>query len=152
MARSSRSLDQTSSGGLDQLDTGIEASMADALDQYTRDQGETPADQIEASLTMNQSNHPSPAVRLVSSCNATATEIQSSGEAVVQVANAIAAETQALAELLRKHGNAIAARIEEFTAMSKRVAEKVQAAREDVLNASGSAPSLSPEAENGNRP
>ena len=155
MARSSRTLDQSSSGSLDQLKTSIESSMADALDQYGRDDSETPADHIEAPPVMNeihQLNHPGPADRLVASCNATATEIQSSGEAVLQVANAIVAETQALAELLRKHGNAIAARIEEFTAMSKRVAEKVQAAREDVLTASGPAPSLSPHAENGNEP
>lgn len=153
MARSSRNLDQASSGSLDQLKTSIEASMADALDQYIPDTSETPADHIEAPPVMNhmdQLSRSGPADRLVASCNATATEIQSSGEAVVQVANAIAAETQALAELLRKHGNAIAARIEEFTAMSKRVAEKVQAAREDVLTASGSAPSLSPQAENVN--
>jgi len=102
-----------------------------------------------APSAMTQLSHRSPADRLVSSCNATAAEIQSSGEAVVQVANAIAAETQALAELLRKHGNAIEARIEEFTAMSQRVAEKVQAARADVLSASGSSPSLSPHSENG---
>jgi nanoRNase/pAp phosphatase (c-di-AMP/oligoRNAs hydrolase) len=63
------------------------------------------------------------------------------------VAHAIAAETQALAELLRKHGAAIAARIEEFNAMSRRVSEKLNAARADVLGAAGTAPSIAPQLE-----
>src|SRR5262249_10190957 len=83
--------------------------------------------------------------QLVQVCNTTATEIESTGDAVVQVAHSIAAETQALAELLRKHGAAIAARIDEFNAMSKRVSEKLNAARADVLGGGAGAPSLAPQ-------
>jgi len=79
---------------------------------------------------------------LTDTCNKSAADIQKTGESVVQVANGIAAETQALAELLRKHGTSIAARIEEFTALTKRVADAVEAACADVSGASG--PPLAP--------
>jgi hypothetical protein len=78
--------------------------------------------------------------RLTETCNNTAADIQETGETVVKVAADIAAETEALAELLRKHGAAIATRIEEFTALTKRVAEAVEAARADV----NGAPPLTP--------
>jgi hypothetical protein len=80
--------------------------------------------------------------RLTDTCNKTAADIQETGETIVNVAAGIAAETEALAELLRKHGAAIAARIEEFTALTKRVADAVDAARADVSGAS--APPLMP--------
>jgi hypothetical protein len=137
MARSPRSLDE--------LKTSIEASMADALHPQTEHDVEpAPIEPIAVVDATDRTEPRSHADRLADACNATATEIQSAGEAVVQVANGIAAETQALAELLRKHGAAIAARIEEFTAMSKRVAEKVQAARDEVATTSGTAPALAP--------
>jgi hypothetical protein len=82
------------------------------------------------------SGDPSSAVaavgRLTDACNKTANDIQETGQTIVNVAAGIAAETDALAELLRKHGAAIAARIDEFTALTKRVAGAVEAARADV--------------------
>ena len=148
MARSPRSLDE--------LKTSIEESMADALHQHTQQDIEPAAPATVPALDLRdqdlrdqdlrgQAASRSDADRLVHACNTTAAEIQGTGEAVLQVANSIAAETQALAELLRKHGAAIAVRIEEFAAMSKRVADKVQAARDDVVSAAGTAPSLAPQ-------
>jgi hypothetical protein len=150
MARSPRSLDE--------LKTSIEESMADALHQHTQQDAEPAAPATVPALDLRdqdlrdqdlrgQAESRSDADRLVHACNTTAAEIQGTGEAVLQVANSIAAETQALAELLRKHGAAIAVRIEEFAAMSKRVADKVQAARDDVVSAAGTAPSLAPQLE-----
>jgi phenylpyruvate tautomerase PptA (4-oxalocrotonate tautomerase family) len=143
MARSPRSLDE--------LKTSIEESMADALHQHGQQDIEPASNETAPALDMREAESRSDADRLVHACNMTAAEIQGTGEAVVQVANSIAAETQALAELLRKHGAAIAVRIEEFAAMSKRVADKVQAARDDVLSASGTAPSLAPQLERDER-
>ena len=153
MARSPRSLDE--------LKTSIEESMADALHQHTQQDVEpvapttVPAQDLRDQDLRDQdlrhqdlrdrAESRSDADRLVHACNTTAAEIQGTGEAVLQVASSIAAETQALAELLRKHGAAIAVRIEEFAAMSKRVADKVQAARDDVASAAGTAPSLAPQ-------
>jgi hypothetical protein len=153
MARSPRSLDE--------LKTSIEESMADALHQHRQQDVEPAApatvpaqdlrDQDSQDQALrdqdlrDQAESRSDAERLVHACNTTAAEIQGTGEAVMQVASSIAAETQALAELLRKHGAAIAVRIEEFAAMSKRVADKVQAARDDVISAAGTAPSLAPQ-------
>jgi hypothetical protein len=137
MARSPRNLDE--------LKTSIEESMADALLQQ-RPQDSEPAstETVPALDVKNQTESRNAADRLVHACNTTAAEIQGTGEAVVQMATTIAAETQALAELLRKHGTAIAVRIEEFTAMSQRIADKVHAARDEVLSASGTAPSIAP--------
>jgi hypothetical protein len=138
MARSPRSLDE--------LKTSIEESMADALHQHRQQDIEPASNETTPALgSSDQTESRSDADRLVHACNTTAAEIQGTGEAVVQVANTIAAETQALAELLRKHGAAIAVRIEEFAAMSKRVADKVHAAHDDVRSASGTAPSLAPQ-------
>jgi hypothetical protein len=148
MARSPRSLDE--------LKTSIEESMADALHQHSQQDLEpaapatVPAQDLRDQDLRDQdlrdrAESRSDADRLVHACNTTAAEIQGTGEAVMQVASSIAAETQALAELLRKHGAAIAVRIEEFAAMSKRVADKVQAARDDVVSAAGTAPSLAPQ-------
>ena len=138
MARSPRSLDE--------LKTSIEESMADALHQHGQQDIEPASSETIPALDQSVAAEPrSDADRLVHACNTTAAEIQGTGEAVLQVANSIAAETQALAELLRKHGAAIAVRIEEFAAMSKRVADKVQAARDDVASAAGTAPSLAPQ-------
>ena len=140
MARSPRNLDE--------LKTSIEESMADALLQQ-RQQDIEPAstETVPALDVKDRSESRTAADRLVHACNTTAAEIQGTGEAVVQMATTIAAETQALAELLRKHGTAIAARIEEFTAMSQRIADKVHAARDEVLGASGAAPSIAPHLE-----
>ena len=147
MARTPRSLDE--------LKSSIEESMAEAL-QVSRHDNAEPA-LVETTLSsdadrptndaQNQTETPNEADRLVQACNSTAEDIQATGEAVMQVAHSIAAETQALAELLRKHGSGIAARIEEFTAMSKRVSEKLNAARDDVLGTSGTAPSIAPQLE-----
>lgn len=143
MARTPRSLDE--------LKSSIEESMAEAL-HVPRHHDVEPA-ALETVPTSSEDHRSddaehrtetiSDADRLAQACDSTAADIQATGEAVLQVANSIAAETQALAELLRKHGGAIAARIEEFTAMSKRVSEKLNAAREDVLGAGG-APSIAP--------
>ena len=138
MARSPQSLDE--------LKSSIEESMAEALQQQPQDEPEfvqtvPPAETTVAPQSRGEAD------RLVETCNTTAAEIQATGDAVVQVAHSIAAETQALAELLRKHGGAIAARIEEFNAMSKRVSEKLNAARTDVLGVGGTAPSLAPQIE-----
>ena len=136
MARSPKSLDE--------LKSSIEESMAEAL-QLSGDEPaptETVAPRASGIAPETRSN----ADQLVETCNTTAAEIQATGDAVVQVAHSIAAESQALAELLRKHGAAIAARIEEFNAMSKRVSEKLNAARADVLGAGG-APSIAPQLE-----
>jgi ABC-type transporter Mla subunit MlaD len=138
MARSPKSLDD--------LKSSIEESMAEALQQHRQDdpdfvQALPPAETTVAPEARGEAD------RLVQACNATAAEIQATGDAVVQVANSIAAETQALAELLRKHGAAIAARIEEFNAMSKRVSEKLNAARAEVLGTGGAAPSIAPQIE-----
>jgi len=138
MARSPRSFDD--------LKSSIEESMAEALQQHRQEQ--EPA--LVETAPLAQTATPSPrgdANQLVDICNTTAAEIQATGDAVVQVAHSMAAETQALAELLRKHGGAIAARIEEFNAMSKRVSEKLTAARADVLGAGGVAPSIAPQLE-----
>ena len=141
MARTPRSLDE--------LKTSIEESMAEALQQPRPDDAPVIEPVSVETVPAPAPDHPTEprgdADRLVQTCNATATEIQATGEAVVQVANSIAAETQALAELLRKHGAAIAARIEEFGAVSKRVSEKLNAARADVLGTGGAAPSIAPQ-------
>jgi hypothetical protein len=145
---------------LDELKSSIEESMAEALEQQ-RQQNDGSAPSETAALdtarafgadrrTNDGARQPeagSDADRLAQTCNTMAAEIQATGEAVMQVANSIAAETEALAELLRKHGAAIAARIEEFTAMSKRVSEKLNAAREEVLVTGGAAPSIAPQLE-----
>jgi hypothetical protein len=137
MARSPRSLDD--------LKSSIEESMAEALQQHRP--AEPPL--VPTAPSAETTTQPQPrgdANQLVEVCNTTAADIQATGDAVVQVAHSMAAETQALAELLRKHGAAIAARIEEFNAMSKRVSEKLNAARADVLGAA-TAPSLAPQLE-----
>jgi len=138
MARSPRSFDE--------LKSSLEESMAEALQQHRQ---EEPA-LVPAAPAQQTTAQPQPrgdASQLVEVCNTTAADIQATGDAVVQVAHSMAAETQALAELLRKHGAAIAARIEEFNAMSKRVSEKLNAARADVLGAASTAPSLAPQLE-----
>jgi hypothetical protein len=145
---------------LDELKSSIEESMAEALEQQRpQNDGSGPSETatfdaappLDADPPTNggarATEAGSDADRLAQTCNTTAAEIQATGEAVMQVANSIAAETQALAELLRKHGAAIAARIEEFTAMSKRVSEKLNAAREEVLVTGGAAPSIAPQLE-----
>ena len=139
MARSPQSLDE--------LKSSIEESMAEALQQHQPDGEPAPVATMPPAETSTQPQSHGEADRLIQACNATAADIQATGEAVMQVANSIAAETQALAELLRRHGAAIAARIEEFTAMSKRVSERVNAAREEVLGATGGAPSIAPQLE-----
>lgn len=135
MARSPQSFDD--------LKSSIEESMAEAL--QLRDDEPEPIEAVATSEPSIQPEGRSNADLLVQTCNTTASEIQATGDAVVQVAHSIAAETQALAELLRKHGAGIAARIEEFNAMSKRVSEKLNAARADVLGAGATAPSLAPQ-------
>ncbi len=130
---------------LDDLKSSIEESMAEAL--QLRDDEPQPVEAVPSPQTSIAPEARSNADQLVATCNTTAAEIQGTGDAVVEVAHAIAAETQALAELLRKHGAAIAARIEEFNAMSKRVSEKLNAARADVLGAAGTAPSIAPQLE-----
>ena len=130
---------------LDDLKSSIEESMAEAL--QLRDDEPQPVEAVRSPQTSIAPEGRSNADQLVATCNTTAAEIQGTGDAVVEVAHAIAAETQALAELLRKHGAAIAARIEEFNAMSKRVSEKLNAARADVLGAAGTAPSIAPQLE-----
>jgi len=132
---------------LDELKSSIEESMAEALAQQGPDLEPAPAETVPASDANARPDPRGDAARLAQTCDTTAAEIAATGEAVVQVANSIAAETQALAELLRKHGAAIAARIEEFSAMSKRVSEKLNAARADVLGAGGAAPSIAPHLE-----
>jgi lysophospholipase L1-like esterase len=138
MARSPRSFDE--------LKSSLEESMSEALQQHRQDESAL-VPTAPPQQTTAQPEARGGADQLVQVCNTTATEIQSTGDAVVQVAHSIAAETQALAELLRKHGAAIAARIEEFNAMSRRVSEKLNAARADVLGAGGTAPSLAPQLE-----
>jgi hypothetical protein len=139
MARSPRNFDE--------LKTSLEETMAEALQHREPDTQFETIETVPAPETDTKPNGQSDAERLSETCNATAAEIQATGDAVVQVANSIAAETRALAELLRKHGAAIAARIEEFGAMSKRVSEKLNAAREDVLGTGGTAPSIAPQIE-----
>lgn len=134
MARSPRNFDD--------LKTSIEESMAEALAQP---QSNTESASVETAPAEDANTRTQPggeADQLARTCDTTAAEIQATGEAVMQVAHSIAAETKALAELLRKHGAAIASRIEEFSAMSKRVSEKLNAARADVL---GAAPSITPQ-------
>ena len=137
MARSPQSLDD--------LKSSIEESMAEAL-QFGDGESQ-PTETMAPREASIQPETRSNADQLVATCNTTAAEIQATGDAVVQVAHSLAAETQALAELLRKHGGAIAARIEEFNAMSKRVSEKLNSARADVLGASRTAPSIAPQLE-----
>jgi hypothetical protein len=139
MARSPKSLDE--------LKSSIEESMAEALQQHRQDGEPSSVETMAPPESGAQAEARSEADRLTQACNATAADIQATGEAVMQVAHSIAAETQALAELLRKHGAAIASRIEEFSAMSKRVSEKLNAARAEVLGASGAAPSIAPQLE-----
>jgi len=139
MARSPRSLDE--------LKSSLEESMAEALQHPQQDTDPGKAENLPAPVTNAQPKASSEAERLTETCNTTAAEIQATGDAVVQVANSIAAETRALAELLRKHGASIAARIEEFGAMSKRVSDKLNAARDDVIGTSGPAPSIAPQIE-----
>jgi hypothetical protein len=127
----------------DELKSSIEESMAEALQQHRPN--EAPTVPLVGTTAAPEAH--GDANQLVQVCNTTAADIQATGDAVVEVAHSIAAETQALAELLRKHGAAIAARIEEFNAMSKRVSEKLNAARADVLGVSGTAPSIAPQIE-----
>jgi len=137
MARSPKSLDE--------LKSSIEESMAEAL-QHRPDEPSS-VETVPPPESDTQAASRTDADRLTHACNATAADIQATGEAVMQVANSIAAETRALAELLRKHGAAIASRIEEFSAMSKRVSEKLTAARAEVLGTGGAAPSIAPQFE-----
>jgi hypothetical protein len=138
MARSPRSFDE--------LKSSLEESMAEALQQH-RPAEPALVPTVQPADATTQPEARGDASQLVEVCNTTAADIQATGDAVLQVAHSMAAETQALAELLRKHGAAIAARIEEFNAMSKRVSEKLNAARADVLGAAGTAPSLAPQLE-----
>ena len=137
MARSPQSFDD--------LKSSIEESMAEAL--QLSDDEPAPTETVAPRAIGIEPETRNNADQLVATCNTTAAEIQATGDAVVQVAHSLAAETQALAELLRKHGTAIAARIEEFNAMSKRVSEKLNSARADVLGAGGTAPSIAPQLE-----
>jgi hypothetical protein len=85
-----------------------------------------------------------PAKRLSDVCDAVAAEMQETGQTAVNIANTIAAESSALAELLHKHGMAIEARIEQFMSMSDRVRLKMREAHDDMLDTSGTGPSLAP--------
>jgi hypothetical protein len=149
MARSPRSLDD--------LKTSIEESMAEALQEHRQDLEPAaaerqdfeaaPVENVSAADATTRTETRTDADQLANTCDTTAAEIEATGAAVMQVAHSIANETQALAELLRKHGAAIAARIEEFSAMSRRVSEKLNSARADVLGAGAAAPSLAPQLE-----
>jgi hypothetical protein len=85
-----------------------------------------------------------PAKRLSDVCDVVAAEMKETSQAVVNIANTIAAESEALAELLQKHGTAIEARIEQFMSMSDRVRLKMREAHDDMVDTSGSGPSLAP--------
>jgi hypothetical protein len=126
MARSIRSLDE--------VKRSIEQSLTEHLESTRSDGGERPAREADTSADPDASARAA-GRQLVDVCNKSALDIQRTGEAVVKVAEDISAETQALAELLRKHGVSIAARIEEFTAMTRRVADQVDAARTQLLSA-----------------
>jgi hypothetical protein len=143
MARSPRSGDD--------LKAGIKTSIPDIMQQHRRHNDEVEGDQTAASFALSDHlRSDSTADQLVHTCNTTAAKIQGAGEAVIQVANNIAAETQALAELLRQHGATINSRIEEFTTMSKRVAETMQAARDDAIGTSRTGASLAPKSDHVN--
>ena len=86
-----------------------------------------------------------PARRLSDVCNVVAAEMKETSQTVVNIANTIAAESEALAELLHKHGTAIEARIEQFMSMSDRVRLKMREAHDDMLDTSGTGPSLAPQ-------
>ena len=86
-----------------------------------------------------------PARRLSDVCNVVAAEMKETGQTVVNIANTIAAESEALAELLHKHGTAMEARIEQFMSMSDRVRLKMREAHDDMLDTSGTGPSLAPQ-------
>jgi hypothetical protein len=85
-----------------------------------------------------------PGKRLSDVCDAVAAEMQETSQTVVNIANTIAAESEALAELLHKHGAAIEARIEQFMSMSDRVRVKMREVHDDMLDTSGTGPSLAP--------
>jgi hypothetical protein len=85
-----------------------------------------------------------PAKRLSDVCDVVAAEMEDTSQTVVNIANTIAAESAALAELLHKHGTAIEARIEQFMSMSNRVRLKMREAHDDMLDRSGTGPSLAP--------
>ena len=85
-----------------------------------------------------------PAKRLSDVCGVVAAEMEEMSQTVVNTANTIAAESAALAELLHKHGTAIEARIEQFMSMSNRVRLKMREAHDDMLDTSGTGPSLAP--------
>ena len=85
-----------------------------------------------------------PGKRLSNVCDVVAAEMKETSQSVVNIANTIAAESEALAELLHKHGMAIEARIEQFMSMSDRVRLKMREAHDDMLDTSGTGPSLGP--------
>ena len=85
-----------------------------------------------------------PGKRLSNVCDIVAAEMKETSQSVVNIANTIAAESAALAELLHKHGMAIEARIEQFMSMSDRVRLKMREAHDDMLDTSGTGPSLAP--------
>ena len=89
-----------------------------------------------------------PGKRLSDICDVVAAEMKETSQTVVNIANTIAAESEALAELLQKHGTAIEARIEQFMSMSDRVRLKMREAHDDMLDTSGTGPSLAPREHN----
>jgi hypothetical protein len=95
-------------------------------------------------VSKQQTPSRSPAKRLSDACDVVAAEMMETSQTVVNIANTIAAESAALAELLHKHGTAIEARIAEFMSMSDRVRLKMREAHDDMLDTSGTGPSLAP--------
>ena len=123
----------------------LEDSIAGTLQRRARlPQSETKA--IGAgSVSKQQIAVRTPARRLSDICNVVAAEMKETSQTVVNIANTIAAESEALAELLHKHGTAIEARIEQFMSMSDRVRLKMREAHDDMLDTSGTGPSLAPQ-------
>ena len=127
---------------------GRSLDLEDTIAETLQRRGQLPQKELKttgASLgSIQQTPSRTPAKRLSDICDVVAAEMKETSQTVVNIANTIAAESEALAELLHKHGTAIEARIEQFMSMSDRVRLKMREAHDDMLDTSGTGPSLAP--------
>jgi hypothetical protein len=122
--------------------------LGDSIAETLQRRAQFPQKEVKTAATglVSKQQIPSriPARRISDVCNVVAAEMKETSQIVVNIANTIAAESEALAELLHKHGTAIEARIEQFMSMSDRVRLRMREAHDDMLDTSGTGPSLAP--------
>jgi DNA-binding NarL/FixJ family response regulator len=121
-----------------------------AEDTSSQEVARSPVETPAVSAPSQDSAVSAAASTIQDACNTSATDIQKTGETVMLVLDAICAETQVLAELLRKHSVTIAKRIEHFTAVTKRIAERVEPTLIAVPGNSGTSAPLASDAKAGN--